>query len=258
MSNLNTETVTSVRHWNDTLFSFTTSRDPGFRFKNGHFTMIGLEQDGGRPLLRAYSIASANYEEELEFFSIKVPDGPLTSQLQKIQPGDRIYVSRKPTGTLVADHLLPGKRLWLLSTGTGLAPFLSIIKDPEIYEKFDQVILTHGVRFTSELAYQDIIENELPGNEFFGDMIRKQLRYYPTVTREPFRNQGRLTHLLNSGKIFEDLDVPRPNLDEDRFMLCGSPAMLKDLCALLNDWGFQESRGANIHEYVIERAFVEK
>ncbi|HCJ63851.1 MAG TPA: ferredoxin--NADP(+) reductase, partial [Alcanivorax sp.] len=136
MSNLNTETVTSVRHWNETLFSFTTSRDPGFRFKNGHFTMIGLEQDGGRPLLRAYSIASANYEEELEFFSIKVPDGPLTSRLQKIQPGDKIYVSRKPTGTLVADHLLPGKRLWLLSTGTGLAPFLSIIKDPEIYEQF--------------------------------------------------------------------------------------------------------------------------
>ena len=188
MSNLNTETVTSVRHWNETLFSFTTSRDPGFRFKNGHFTMIGLEQDGGRPLLRAYSIASANYEEELEFFSIKVPDGPLTSRLQKIQPGDKIYVSRKPTGTLVADHLLPGKRLWLLSTGTGLAPFLSIIKDPEIYEQFDQVILTHGVRYTSELAYRDVIENELPDNEFFGDIIRNQLLYYPTVTREPPRH----------------------------------------------------------------------
>ena len=258
MSNLNTETVTSVHHWNDTLFSFKTSRDPGFRFKNGHFTMIGLEQDGGRPLLRAYSIASANYEEELEFFSIKVPDGPLTSQLQKIRPGDKIYVSRKPTGTLVADHLLPGKRLWLLSTGTGLAPFLSIIKDPEIYEKFDQVILTHGVRYTSELAYQDIIESELPDNEFFGEVIRDQLLYYPTVTREPFRNQGRLTHLMTSGKIFEDLGVPRPNLEEDRFMLCGSPAMLKDLCAILDDWGFRESRGGHIHEYVIERAFVEK
>ncbi|MBL7251988.1 ferredoxin--NADP reductase [Alloalcanivorax sp. C16-2] len=258
MSNLNTETVTSVHHWNDTLFSFTTSRDPGFRFKNGHFTMIGLEQDGGRPLLRAYSIASANYEEELEFFSIKVPDGPLTSQLQKIQPGDKIYVSRKPTGTLVADHLLPGKRLWLLSTGTGLAPFMSIIKDPEIYEKFDQVILTHGVRYTSELAYKDIIEQELPNNEFFGEIIRDQLLYYPTVTREPYRNKGRLTDLMTSGKIYEDLNLPKPNLDEDRFMLCGSPAMLKDLTAILDDWGFQESRGGKMHEYVIERAFVEK
>ncbi|AFT68434.1 Oxidoreductase NAD-binding domain protein [Alloalcanivorax dieselolei B5] len=258
MSNLNTETVTSVRHWNDTLFSFTTSRDPGFRFKNGHFTMIGLEQDNGRPLLRAYSIASANHEEELEFFSIKVPDGPLTSQLQKIKPGDKIYVSRKPTGTLVADHLLPGKRLWLLSTGTGLAPFLSIIKDPEIYERFDQVILTHGVRFVSELAYQDMIQDELPNNEFFGDMIQGKLKYYPTVTREPFRNQGRLTNLMDSGKIFEDLGLPQPNLEEDRFMLCGSPAMLKDLTRLLDGWGFRESRGGHIHEYVIERAFVEK
>ncbi len=244
MSNLNTETVTSVHHWNDTLFSFTTSRDPGFRFKNGHFTMIGLEQDGGRPLLRAYSIASANYEEELEFFSIKVPDGPLTSQLQKIQPGDKIYVSRKPTGTLVADHLLPGKRLWLLSTGTGLAPFMSIIKDPEIYEKFDQVILTHGVRYTSELAYKDIIEQELPNNEFFGEIIRDQLLYYPTVTREPYRNKGRLTDLMTSGRIYEDLDLPKPNLDEDRFMLCGSPGMLKDLTDILDGWGFRESGAA--------------
>ena len=258
MSNLNTETVTSVHHWNDTLFSFTTSRDPGFRFKNGHFTMIGLEQDGGRPLLRAYSIASANYEEELEFFSIKVPDGPLTSRLQKIQPGDKIYVSRKPTGTLVADHLLPGKRLWLLSTGTGLAPFMSIIKDPEIYEKFDQVILTHGVRYTSELAYKDIIEQELPNNEFFGEIIRDQLLYYPTVTREPYRNKGRLTDLMTSGRIYEDLDLPKPNLDEDRFMLCGSPGMLKDLTDILDGWGFRESRGGKMHEYVIERAFVEK
>ena len=258
MSNLNTETVTSVRHWNETLFSFTTSRDPGFRFKNGHFTMIGLEQDGGRPLLRAYSIASANYEEELEFFSIKVPDGPLTSRLQKIQPGDKIYVSRKPTGTLVADHLLPGKRLWLLSTGTGLAPFLSIIKDPEIYEKFDQVILTHGVRYTSELAYRDVIENELPDNEFFGDIIRDQLLYYPTVTREPYRNKGRLTDLMTSGKLFDDLELPKPNLEEDRFMLCGRPAMLKDFTSILDDWGFRDSRGGHIPETVIEPATVSR
>ena len=258
MSNLNTETVTSVRHWNETLFSFTTSRDPGFRFKNGHFTMIGLEQDGGRPLLRAYSIASANYEEELEFFSIKVPDGPLTSQLQNIQPGDKIYVSRKPTGTLVADHLLPGKNLWLLSTGTGLAPFMSIIKDPEVYDQYDRVILTHGVRHVSELAYQDTIQSELPNNEFFGEFVKGKLLYYPTVTREPFRNQGRLTDLMTSGKIFEDLGLPTPSLENDRFMLCGSPAMLKDTQAILDGWGFRETRGGELGEYVIERAFVEK
>ena len=258
MSNLNIETVTSVRHWNDTLFSFTTSRDPGFRFKNGYFTMIGLEQDNGRPLLRAYSIASANYEEELEFFSIKVPDGPLTSKLQNIQPGDQVYVGRKPTGTLVADHLLPGRNLYLLSTGTGLAPFISIIKDPEIYEQFDRIILTHGVRYKSELAYQQLIQDELPNNEYFGDIIRDKLYYYPTVTREPFRNEGRLTDLMVSGKLFEDLGVPAPNKEDDRFMLCGSPAMLKDTTAILDDWGFNETRAGHIGEYVIERAFVEK
>ena len=258
MSNLNIEKVLEVHHWNDTLFSFKTSRDPGFRFENGHFTMIGLQQDSGRPLLRAYSIASANYEDELEFFSIKVPDGPLTSQLQKIKPGDEIYVSRKPTGTLVADHLLPGKRLWLLSTGTGLAPFLSIIKDPDVYERFDQVILTHGVRYTSELAYQDYIEQELPNHEYFGEMVREQLLYYPTVTREDYRNTGRLTDLMLSGKIFSDLGVPQPNVEEDRFMLCGSPGMLKDLTNILDDWGFRETRAGVPHEYVIERAFVEK
>lgn len=257
MSNLNIETVTSVRHWNDTLFSFTTSRDPSFRFKNGYFTMIGLEQEGGRPLLRAYSIASANYEEELEFFSIKVPDGPLTSQLQNIKPGDEIYVGRKPTGTLVTDHLLPGKNLWLLSTGTGLAPFLSIIKDPEIYEQFDRVILTHGVRQVSELAYQEMI-SDLPNNEFFGEMIDGKLLYYPTVTREEFRNQGRLTDLMTSGKLFDDLGLPKPTLEDDRFMLCGSPAMLKDTTDILDSWGFKETRAGNIGEYVIERAFVEK
>ena len=258
MSNLNIEKVLEVHHWNDTLFSFKTSRDPGFRFENGHFTMIGLQQDSGRPLLRAYSIASANYEDELEFFSIKVPDGPLTSQLQKIKPGDEIYVSRKPTGTLVADHLLPGKRLWLLSTGTGLAPFLSIIKDPDVYERFDQVILTHGVRYSSELAYQDYIEQELPNHEYFGEMVREQLLYYPTVTREDYRNTGRLTDLMLSGKLFSDLGVPQPNVEEDRFMLCGSPGMLKDLTNILDDWGFRETRAGVPHEYVIERAFVEK
>lgn len=257
MSNLIRETVTSVHHWNETLFSFTTTRSQGLRFRNGHFTMIGLEVEN-KPLLRAYSIASANYEEEMEFFSIKVPDGPLTSHLQKLTVGDELLVGTKPVGTLVADHLLPGKNLYLLSTGTGLAPFMSIIKDYEIYQQFDRVILTHGVRYVSELAYQQRIEQELPNNEYFGESVREQLIYYPTVTREPFRNQGRLTDLMTSGKLFEDIGLPKPNLETDRFMLCGSPAMLDDLTRMLDSWGFQESRGGKLGHYVIERAFVEK
>ncbi|MDG2035419.1 MAG: ferredoxin--NADP reductase, partial [Pseudomonadales bacterium] len=195
MSNLMTETVTAVHHWNDTLFSFKTTRDPGFRFKNGHFVMLGLPQDG-KPLMRAYSIASANYEDELEFFSIKVEDGPLTSKLQHLKIGDELLVSKKPTGTLITDQMLPGKNLYLIGTGTGLAPFMSIIKDYEIYEQFDNVILTHGVRFTNELAYSDYIENELPEHEYFGEMVKDKLHYYPAVTREPFRNNGRLTDLM--------------------------------------------------------------
>ncbi|GGO87129.1 ferredoxin--NADP(+) reductase [Marinobacterium nitratireducens] len=257
MSNLNRETVTSVHHWNETLFSFTTTRDPGFRFKNGHFTMIGLELEG-KPLMRAYSIASANYDEQMEFFSIKVQDGPLTKHLQKLQVGDEVLISRKPTGTLVADHLLPGRHLYLLSTGTGLAPFMSIIRDPEIYERYDKVILTHGVRYVSELAYQHTIMEELPNNEFFGEEVREKLLYYPTVTREPFRNQGRLTDLMRNGKLFDDLGLPRPNLEDDRFMICGSPSMLKETCGILDDWGFRESRHGEMSHYVIERAFVEK
>lgn len=257
MSKMIRETVTKVHHWNDTLFSFNTTRNQGLRFKNGHFTMIGLEIEN-KPLLRAYSIASANYEEEMEFFSIKVQDGPLTKHLQNLKVGDEILVGTKPVGTLVADHLLPGKNLYLLSTGTGLAPFMSIIKDPEIYEQFDNVILTHGVRHKSELAYQHFIEEELPNNEYFGDVVREKLRYYPTVTREEFRNNGRLTDLMKSGKLFSDLGLPEINLENDRFMLCGSPSMLKEFCELLDERGFEEARQGEQGHYVIERAFVEK
>ncbi|MFT5708465.1 MAG: ferredoxin--NADP+ reductase [Oceanospirillaceae bacterium] len=257
MSNIITEEVLSVHHWNDTLFSFTTSRDPGFRFKNGHFTMIGLEDDDKR-IMRAYSIASANYEESLEFFSIKVADGPLTSKLQKIKVGDKVLVGKKSTGTLIDDYLLPGKRLFLLSTGTGLAPFMSIIKDPDIYDRYDQVVLTHGVRYKSELAYANYIENMLPNNEYIGDIVREKLLYYPTVTREEFRNQGRLTQLMTSGKLAADLGISDFNIETDRFMICGSPAMLNEFCELLDSMGFEEARRGNQGHYVIERAFVER
>ncbi|OMH25838.1 ferredoxin--NADP reductase [Motiliproteus sp. MSK22-1] len=257
MSSIGSEEVLSVRHWNDTLFSFTTSRDPGFRFKNGHFTMIGLEHEG-RPLMRAYSIASANHEDKLEFFSIKVQDGPLTSKLQNIKVGDQILISRKPTGTLINDHLLPGKRLYLISTGTGLAPFMSIIKDPEIYEQYDKVILTHGVRYVSELAYAELIQKCLPSNEYFGEMVADKLLYYPTVTRERFRNQGRLTDLMMIKKLNADLGLPDFSLEDDRFMVCGSPSMLKDTCKILDEMGFKEARHGDQGHYVIERAFVER
>lgn len=256
MSALIKEEVLSVHHWTDNLFSFKTSRGPSLRFKNGHFIMIGLEVEG-RPLMRAYSIASANYEDHLEFFSIKVPDGPLTSRLQNIQPGDAIMMSSKPTGTLINDHLLPGKNLYLISTGTGLAPFLSIIRDPEIYEQYDKVILTHGCRYVSELAYQDLILKQLPDNEYFGDLIREKLVYYPTVTREDYHNTGRLTDLMRTGKLFADLGLPAFDTENDRFMICGGPSMLKETCEILNAQGFTEGKNSGAGHYVIERAFVE-
>ena len=218
--------------------------------------MMGLPQED-RPLMRAYSIASANYEDELEFFSIKVPDGALTSQLKNVVVGDKILLSKKPTGTLLRENLLPGKNLYLLSTGTGLAPFISIIKDPEIYENFDNIILTHGVRYVSELAYSETISEVLPNDEFLGEEIRKKLIYYPTVTREEYKNQGRLTELMTSGKLFKDIGLPSFDTETDRFMICGSPAMLKDCCAILNERGFKESRRGEKGHFVIERAFVE-
>lgn len=258
MAAFNSEQVLSVKHWNDSLFSFTTTRDSALRFNNGHFVMLGLKVDG-KPLMRAYSIVSANYEDNLEFLSIKVPDGPLTSRLQHLQAGDSVLISKKPVGTLVADDLNPGKRLYLFATGTGIAPFMSIIKDPEIYDRFEKVILMHGVRFKSDLAYADYIENELPNNEYFGEEVRKGLIYYPTVTREPFRNEGRITHQIESGKLFETTGLPPLDPAHDRAMICGSTAMLDDISGLLNARGFQISKGVGqLGDYVIERAFVEK
>lgn len=258
MSNLNVERVLSVHHWNETLFSFKTTRDPGLRFENGQFVMIGLEVEG-RPLMRAYSIASPNYEEQLEFFSIKVENGPLTSRLQHLKEGDSIMISKKPTGTLVLDDLRPGKHLYLLSTGTGLAPFMSVIQDPQTYERFEKVILVHGVRYVSEVAYEDFITQQLPENEYFGDAVREKLIYYPTVTREPFRNQGRITTLVETGKLAADIGLPPLNRGSDRVMLCGSPAMLDALTGMLDGLGFEASpQQGEPGDYVIERAFVEK
>lgn len=258
MATLTSERVLSVHHWNDSLFSFKTTRDPGLRFINGQFVMIGLEVEG-RPLIRAYSIVSPNWDETLEFLSIKVPNGPLTSRLQHLQAGDNIIVSGKPTGTLVQDNLLPGKHLYLLSTGTGLAPFMSIVQDPEVYDRYEKIILVHGVRWVSELAYEDFLTKELPQNEFFGDVVREKLVYYPTVTREPYRNKGRLTDLLTSGKLTDEIGLPRLNPETDRVLMCGSPDMLRDTCDLLDNLGFIESpRMGEPGHYAIERAFVEK
>jgi ferredoxin--NADP+ reductase len=257
MSAFNEEKVLSVHHWTDRLFTFTTTRDQSLRFLNGHFTMIGLKVNN-KPLLRAYSIVSANYEEHLEFLSIKVPDGPLTSRLQHIQVGDSIIVGRKPTGTLVIDYLVPGKRLYLMSTGTGLAPFMSIIRDPATYEKFEQVILVHGVRQVDELAYHDLLVEHLPNHEFLGEMVTSQLRYYPTVTRETYKNMGRVTELIETGKLTSDLGLPALNAADDRVMICGSPAMLRDLKHMLEGRGFKEGNTSTPGDFVIERAFAEQ
>src|SRR5437764_12584247 len=220
MSNFNQESVLSVHHWTDTLFSFKTTRSPTFRFRNGEFTMIGLNV-GEKPLLRAYSVASANYEDQLEFFSIKVQDGPLTSRLQNLQVGDPIIVSRKATGTLVIDNLESGRNLYLIGTGTGLAPFLSVIKDPETYQRFEKVVLLHGCRRVAELAYGEMITRELPNDELIGDLVRSQLIYYPTVTRDPFRNRGRSTDLIHSGKLYGDIGQASLEPAHDRVLACG-------------------------------------
>ena len=256
MTKIGTERVLTVHHWNETVFSFTTTRDQHLRFENGHFVMMGLLVEG-KPLMRAYSIASANHEEFLEFLSIKVANGPLTSRLQNIKAGDEVLVSHKPTGTLLLHDLKPGKCLYLLSSGTGLAPFMSIIKDPETYERFDKVILVHGVRYRRELAYRDFIEWELTHHEYLGEKVRNQLVYFPTVTRERFRYQGRVTSLIETGKIFSDIDMPPLDPVDDRVMICGSPAMLTDLTAMLDARGFCISpHVGEPGDYVIERSFV--
>ena len=258
MAAFNTQTVLSVHHWTDAYFTFTCTRDDSLRFENGQFVMIGLMVDG-KPLLRAYSVASANWEEHLEFFSIKVPDGPLTSRLQHLKVGDEILVSKKPTGTLILGDLNPGKHLYLLSTGTGIAPFLSVTKDPEVYEQFEKVILVHGVRYQKDLAYYDRFTRELPEHEYLGEMVRDKLIYYPVVSREPFKHQGRLTDLMKSGKLFEDIGLPPMNPQDDRAMICGSMSMNRDTAAVLDSFGLTASpKMGQRGDYLIERAFVEQ
>ncbi len=257
MAGFNEETVLSVHHWTDTLFSFTTTRETGFRFDNGQFAMIGLKV-GGKPLVRAYSMVSPNHEDGLEFLSIKVQDGPLTSRLQHVVPGDRILVGSKVTGTLVLDNLLPGKTLYLLCTGTGLAPFMSLIRDPEVYERFERVVLLHGCRKINELAYNAMIDEALPNDEYLGEMIQDKLFYIPSVTREPFKHRGRIGDLLQSTDFLAGYGLAPLSPVSDRVMLCGSPAMLQTLTAMLRDKGFVEGSSSEPGQFVVEKAFVER
>lgn len=257
MSAFTQETVLSVHHWTDELFSFHATRNPSFRFENGQFTMIGLEVEG-KPLLRAYSMVSPNYDDKLEFFSIKVADGPLTSRLQHIQPGSQILVGKKPTGTLVLDNLLPGRALYMLSSGTGIAPFLSIMRDPESYERYEKVVLVHSCRRVADLAYRDMLAKGMGDDELLGEIAAGKFVYYPTVTREPFEQVGRITDLITSGKLFEDLSMPPLDPAQDRIMICGSPQMLADLRTLAEARGFTEGSSGEPGTFVIEKAFVEK
>ena len=247
-----------VKHWTDQLFSFACERPDDFRFRSGEFVMIGLPgEDGGKPLLRAYSIASPCWAEELEFFSIKVPDGPLTSRLQRIQAGDQVLMGKKPTGTLVLDALTGGERLWLIGTGTGLAPWLSVARDPDTYARFGRVVVCHTVRNMADLAYRDFFTAGIHDDPLIGDEARAQLTYYPTVTREPFDTPGRITDRIRSGALFADLGLPAGfSPDRDRVMLCGSMAMIKETGELLETFGLREGSNAEPGDYVLERAFV--
>jgi len=258
LSSIVTEQVLDVRHWTDTQFTVSTTRRAGLRFENGQFVMVGMEVER-RPLLRAYSIASANHEDHLKFLSIKVPGGPLTSRLQHVRPGDSILISQKPTGTLLLRDLKPGKRLYLLSTGTGVAPFMSIVKDPEVYERFECVVLVHGVRWIRETAVAEHFIADLRAHEVLGELVRDKLHYYPTITREPHANHGRLTALFESGRLFQRFKLPAPDPREDRAMVCGSPSMLAETSALLDAHGFEISPHiGEAGDYVIERAFVQR
>lgn len=250
------QTVTSVRHWTDRLFSFRVSRPQSLRFRSGEFVMIGLLDERGKPLLRAYSIASPSWDEELEFYSIKVPDGPLTSRLQHIQPGDEIILRPKPVGTLVLDALLPGKHLWFLATGTGIAPFASLMRDPETYEKFEQVIMMHTCRTVAELEYGRQLVESLKDDPLIGEMVAGKLLYYPTTTREPFPRMGRVTDNLESGKVFADLGLPKMDPEHDRAMVCGSLAFNVDVKKILEGFGLTEGANSDPKQFVVEKAFV--
>ena len=250
------QTVTEVTHWTDRLFSFRVTRPQSLRFRSGEFVMIGLPDDAGKPILRAYSIASPNWDEELEFYSIKVPDGPLTSRLQHIQPGEEIILRPKPVGTLVLDALLPGKRLWFLATGTGIAPFASLMRDPETYERYEQVIMMHTCRTAAELEYgRQLVEN-LRNDPLIGEMVEGRLVYYPTTTREETAQMGRITDNMTSGKVFADLGLPAMDPDTDRAMVCGSLAFNLDVKAVLEGFGLREGANSDPKEYVVEKAFV--
>lgn len=250
------QTVISVKHWTDCLFSFRVARPKSLRFRSGEFVMIGLLGDNGKPLLRAYSIASPAWDEELEFYSIKVPDGPLTSKLQHIQPGDDIILRPKPVGTLVHDALLPGKTLWFLATGTGIAPFASLMREPETYEKYDRVVMMHTCREKAELEYGRQLVEGLKDDPLIGELVEGKLLYYPTTTREPSERMGRITDNLASGKVFEDLGLPKMNQETDRAMVCGSLAFNKDVMAVLESYGLREGANSEPREYVVEKAFV--
>ncbi len=251
------EKVTWIHHWTERLFSFRCTRETSFRFAAGQFAMIGLMVEG-KPLVRAYSVASAPWEEELEFLSIKVPNGPLTSRLQHIQLGDQVLIGKKPTGTLLTENLLPGRTLWFFATGTGLAPFMSLIREPEVYEKYERVVIQHTVREVSELAYRDFITKDLPAHEFLGEMVAGKLLYYPSVTREPFPVQQRSGALIETGRVFAELGLPVFTPEHDRVMLCGSEAFNADMIPLLEGRGFVEGNNSKPGSYVVEKAFVTK
>ena len=250
------QTVTSVTHWTDRLFSFRVTRPRSLRFRSGEFVMIGLMGETGKPLLRAYSIASPAWDEELEFYSIKVPGGPLTSHLQHIQPGDEIILRPKPVGTLVHDALLPGNRLWLLATGTGIAPFASLMREPETYEKYRRVIMMHTCREVAELEYGRRLVESLKDDPLIGDLVGGKLLYYPTTTREPFPQMGRITDNLTSGKVFADLGLSPMDPEDDRVMVCGSLAFNHDVKAVLEGFGLHEGANSEPQEFVVEKAFV--